>query len=655
MNQHETKKPSEALWFRQEAMYPPENTLYLYSDQELDVATFTNARQRALGLDLDALATRSAITQPVEETKKDQGVVATVSTDASSHVEQSPSTELSTKKELISSPSTESTQPPQPKPKTPATPKISVDTPAASEITAAAALKQSESAAASSKETSKTTEKSAPSADLLDILAGKRGPWLIFVVSFLIFAIFSGNRFFRQSDQPHYVFLADALLSGRWHLEDTPAHPVSGRVLDNDWAYMYVVQMKNGEVLRGRFRGMYQGKHRFVDLRKQQKLLAKGQIKGWKRQYYVSFPPLPAFLMAAPMWLLGKLGLDRMRYNDTAFTLFFAALTVALFFLLLQRLREWGYSERNTYENALLTALFGFGTVFFFVAVQGTVWYTALTLGAFCAVAYVYFGLEARHPFWAGLFLGMAFLCRPLLLLAGIFFVIQLLYDREKGWKNPFSGEVLSKAALFVLPLLAVGAGMMYANFVRFGSPMEFGHLYLPAVYDRALQHGLFGFYWLPRNLYAFFLAPPQFLNKTPYILFNAHGMSLFLTTPLFLYLLFARSRGQRPLFAALWLSALFVLLPSLFYQNTGWVTFGNRFSVDYSVFLVVLLAISSIQIKRMFLVLLVWGIVVNAFGALVFGRQFVIDGRTVQFFNDNYYSLNWIHDWLYRTFPFLR
>lgn len=409
MNQHETKKPSEALWFRQEAMYPPENTLYLYSDQELDVATFTNARQRALGLDLDALATRSAITQPVEETKKDQGVVATVSTDASSHVAQAPSTELSTKKELMSSPSTESTQPPQPKPKTPATPKISVDTPAASEITAAAALKQSESAAASPKETSKTTEKSAPSADLLDILAGKRGPWLIFVVSFLIFAIFSGNRFFRQSDQPHYVFLADALLSGRWHLEDTPAHPVSGRVLDNDWAYMYVVQMKNGEVLRGRFRGMYQGKHRFVDLRKQQKLLAKGQIKGWKRQYYVSFPPLPAFLMAAPMWLLGKLGLDRMRYNDTAFTLFFAALTVALFFLLLQRLREWGYSERNTYENALLTALFGFGTVFFFVAVQGTVWYTALTLGLFvrwptCTLVWRRVILFGRACFWGWLF-----------------------------------------------------------------------------------------------------------------------------------------------------------------------------------------------------------------------------------------------------------
>ncbi len=653
MNQHDTKKLAEALWFRPDAMYPPDNTLFLYSDQDVDAQTYTNARQKALGLDLDALASRSAIAEIAEYTAE---YAASKQADSPTVEEPNAQAEEET---VISPASSEVSAEVSPK-KPSAEPVVSVKAPAPALVAVASPTSSASAQGASveiaaSKDSTQTAVTSASSSDLLEMLGGKRGPLLIFVMSFLIFGIFSGNRFFRQSDQPHYVFLADALLSGRWHLEDTPTHPVSGRVLDNDWAYLYVVQMKNGEVLRGRFRGTYQGKHRFVDLRKRQKLLVKGQIKQWKRQYYVSFPPLPAFLMAAPMWLLGQLGLDRTRYNDTAFTLFFAALTLALFFLLLQRLRERGYSARSTYENALLTALFGFGTVFFFVAVQGTVWFTALTLGAFCAVAYVYFGLEARHPLLAGLFLGMAFLCRPLLLLAGIFFVIQLLHDREKGWRSPFSADVLGKAALFVLPLLAVGAGMMYANFVRFGNPMEFGHLYLPAVYDRALQHGLFGFYWLPRNLYAFFLAPPQFINKAPYILFNAHGMSLFLTTPLFLYLFFARSRQHRVLYISLLLSALFVLLPSLFYQNTGWVTFGNRFSVDYTVFLVLLLALSTAQMNRLFLGLLIWGIVVNAFGALVFGRQFVIDGRTIQFFNDNYYSLNWIHDWLYRVFPSLR
>jgi hypothetical protein len=282
--------------------------------------------------------------------------------------------------------------------------------------------------------------------------------------------------------------------------------------------------------------------------------------------------------------------------------------------------------------------LFAFGTVFFYVAVQGTVWFTALTLGVFCTVAYLHGALDARHPFLAGLFLGMAFLCRPLLLLAGVFFVFQLWYDREKGWKNPFSGEALIKMALFLLPVLAVGGLMMSANLTRFENPFEFGHLYLPAVYDRANQYGLFSLHWLPRNLYAFFLAPPQIMTGYPYVRFNAHGMSLFLTTPLFLALFFKGSnKSTRPLFVALGMTALVVMLPALFYQNTGWVTFGNRFSVDYTPFLVVMLALSRLKTSLLFQALLWWSLLINGFGALIFGRAWI-------FFHTSYESMDWIY-----------
>ncbi|MCB9640532.1 MAG: hypothetical protein H6727_16670 [Myxococcales bacterium] len=661
MNQPATKKPSnEAFWSRPEAMYPPDETLYLYSDQEPQADVHTSALQKAFGQDLADLAARQDALEVAE-------VVEAVEETEDAPQEEADDTVEVTEEEAVETEEEPEEAEEEPAPPAKAEEKVAVKAVAKAEekpavVEEKATPSQEEKAKAPAVSAPKAAEEAKPvsggvaaQGDLLDNLAGKRGPWLIFVSAFLIFGIFSGERFFRQSDNPHYVFLADALLKGRWHLTETPTHPVSGKVLDNDWAYLYIVKMKDGRELRGRFRGLYRGKHRFVDVKKRQMLLARKDISGWKRQYYVSFPPLPAFLMAGPMWVLGKMGLDRMRYNDTVFTLFFAALTLAFLFMLLQKLTEKGYSERTFVENALLTALFGFGTVFFFVAVQGTVWFTALTLGAFCCMGYLYFGLEARSPFLAGLFLGMGFLCRPLLLLAGVFFLIQLLHDREKGWKNPFSGEVLSKAVVFALPLLAVGLGMMYANTVRFGNPMEFGHLYLPAVYDRALQHGLFGWYWVPRNIYAFFLAPPQFVNKAPYVLFNAHGMSLFITTPLFLYLFFKRKHNSGALYMSLVLAALVVMLPAMFYQNTGWVTFGNRFSVDYTAFLVLLLAISNVKMDRTFMVLLSWGILINAFGALVFGRQFVINGKILTFFNNDYYSMNWIHQWLFKTFPWMR
>ena len=46
--------------------------------------------------------------------------------------------------------------------------------------------------------------------------------------------------------------------------------------------------------------------------------------------------------------------------------------------------------------------------------------------------------------------------------------------------------------------------------------------------------------------------------------------------------------------FSALALTALAVALPTLFYQNTGWVQFGPRFSLDYLPLLFVLVALSG-------------------------------------------------------------
>ena len=64
------------------------------------------------------------------------------------------------------------------------------------------------------------------------------------------------------------------------------------------------------------------------------------------------------------------------------------------------------------------------------------------------------------------------------------------------------------------------------------------------------------------------------------------------------------------------------VALPSLLYQNSGWFQFGYRFSLDYTVLLIMLLAIGGRPLGRPFKGLVVLAIAINLFGALTFGRD---------------------------------
>jgi hypothetical protein len=99
----------------------------------------------------------------------------------------------------------------------------------------------------------------------------------------------------------------------------------------------------------------------------------------------------------------------------------------------------------------------------------------------------------------------------------------------------------------------------------------------------------------------------------------NAHGLALWFTTPLYLWLLWPRRWTH--LHAAFWLTVAAVAIPTLFYQNTGWVQFGYRFANDYSVFLFCLLAIGGYRLGTLFHLAALFGVAVNAFGAISFQR----------------------------------
>jgi len=85
--------------------------------------------------------------------------------------------------------------------------------------------------------------------------------------------------------------------------------------------------------------------------------------------------------------------------------------------------------------------------------------------------------------------------------------------------------------------------------------------------------------------------APPELVDGTPFFLRpRFEGMSLFLTTPAFLWV-FAGLRHVRRdvIIAATATAALLALLPDVFHGTVGFQQFGYRFSIDAQPFLVTL------------------------------------------------------------------
>ncbi len=454
-------------------------------------------------------------------------------------------------------------------------------------------------------------------------------PLIIFVVSAAVFSLFAWKRIGHTSTDPHFIYLANTMntmVAAKF--SDEAAKKREGKYpfeLDrhpphrNDWASWWDLKTRDGE----HFKGIWldkQGEGRFKTLDGKIYVLKRSQISyhDRKKRYFVSFPPGPAFLMMPLAAIWGY------HVNDVLLTVLFAALNVMLMYLLLKRMAIGGRSGRGRNDNLWLTLLFGFGSVHFWCAVLGQVWFTALIMGVSFTLLYILCAIDAKHPLLAGIFLALGFATRTPLLFTSVFFFAFIAFPggklRQEGWD-----EAIKKLAWFCAPCLAVGLGLLWMNDVRFESLGEFGHTYLASGGLKRIQdYGLFNIHFLSKNLSAMLTLLPRFQPTAPYVVVSRHGMSLLLTTPAFFYLFLPEAResdADKFWYRLLWLTVVVTALPGLFYQNTGYAQFGYRFSLDYTPYLVLLLAVGRRPLSRMFKALVLVGVAVNTFGAVTFKR----------------------------------
>src|SRR5438067_5887929 len=327
-------------------------------------------------------------------------------------------------------------------------------------------------------------------------------------------------------------------------------------------------------------------------------------------RYCVVYPPLPAILSLplAPFFptAVAQVVASRIAGGASAGVLYYG-------------LRAYGAPRTYAFAGAILSA---FGTTLFFSSVDGRAWYAAHSASVlFLASA---FAVAARggSTLAVGALIGISALARlPVALAAPAF---ALLCARRAGTPyGPSLGGVI--AGGFPFAIVYVGY-----NLLRWGTPFDDGYLRLTEG-DVFFNHGLFSPLYLLRQLHAIFLEPPDLIPGTPFF-FRPHfsGMSLFLTTPAFVWIFLAMREVRRDIaVAATAAAALLALSPDLFHATWGFQQFGYRFSIDAQPFLVAL-AISGDGLFRrvwrrwptiIFLVAAVLSLAVNIYATIAITR----------------------------------
>lgn len=428
----------------------------------------------------------------------------------------------------------------------------------------------------------------------------------LFAIGLVVYGLLAGARLTRQSGAPHFVYQADAWLHGS--LEVMPPLP------NDDWAQIETVVLDDGSTVRGR-RLVTRQTFRTVgglEIPKQRVKASRGFTA------YVSFPPVPSLIMLPSVLVAGRAA------NDVIPTVILAACILPLTLLVLRRLAAAQLSTRTVRDDLWLVAALAFGSVLFFSAVQGKVWFTAHVVGVVLALGYAWAAIEAKRPVIAGLALGLAALTRTPMAFMFPLFVLEAWRMRPAGttWRGAVPALVR-----FAIPIAILGIAGAIHNYVRFESFTEFGHSYLALGDHRPVrqqvqieQYGLASLHYLQRNLAVAFALLPDLVPRAPWLQISGHGLALWFTTPILLFVVWPRERPA--IHRALWLTVAFVAAPTLLYMNSGWVQFGYRFCLDYLVFLLLLVAIGGRPLGWLARGLITFGVIVNLFGAWSFDRE---------------------------------
>ena len=233
----------------------------------------------------------------------------------------------------------------------------------------------------------------------------------------------------------------------------------------------------------------------------------------YQNRYYLQWGPFPALLHAAPK-LVG------LKLSDRVACMLAAVLNATAFLAIIVHLRR---RFLPTIPNAVLAWFFfafALATPTVLLGLRGTVYHESVAMGGL-GILWSFFALlryqESHDPRWAlavGAGVAVAALSRmPLIVyVGGLGLAVMATLHAGRGSIR----KVIGSIALLGLPVVAAGLVTIAYNQARFGSPWDFGRLYLPSTPNPASQP--FAFAYVPENLRNYLLAPPKWTPDFPWI-----------------------------------------------------------------------------------------------------------------------------------------
>ena len=244
-------------------------------------------------------------------------------------------------------------------------------------------------------------------------------------------------------------------------------------------------------------------------------------IAYYKERFYLYFGSVPTLVLFIPFrWLgIGKIS------EPLAVAIFSYFLFLSSLYILLNCVKRFIPNYNNTLLFLGICAIAISNTIPYNLR-HPVVYEVAISAGAFFSMLGLAFllkswGPQYCHRGWllaASFAFGLSVGCRPIYVFSAIFiFFIWLLLAKKRNYK--IGAIFLDGIALAVPFSICVGA-VMYYNYIRFGSPGEFGLAYMmgPTYWDKYFRQYYNRIANIPTGLFLTAICPPKIDDIFPFI-----------------------------------------------------------------------------------------------------------------------------------------
>jgi len=317
---------------------------------------------------------------------------------------------------------------------------------------------------------------------------------------------------------------------------------------------------------------------------------------------FVINPPAPT------LFVLPWVAIWGISTNQTIISMIVGAGAMGLFWVAATQL-GWSLSVK-----AAITLLLAFGTNFWWVATEGSVWMLAHVSAVFFLMAALVETTGRNRPWLIGLLVGLAGLSRLPTFLAFPFFAYTIARGEEDRQ------IIIRRLVTFGLALGAMGGVYLLYTYGEYGT-FSLGYERGEFLEGSRFSKGLFDISYIPDQINTIFFSRPVFDgDHFPYFKPSNMGLGLFFTTPALLYMFSARLKERLSLAA---LAALLLIsIPILTYGATGFSQFGYRFSLDFLPFMAILVASGMHhRLDRLKIAVIILSCAINLWGTLAFHK----------------------------------